>query len=65
VSPADENASPTIVDKYVGGAIPDALSTNANVAQRESESISRKSLQVNTQKFEFRAEVSRMHVFAQ
>jgi heat shock protein beta len=53
------------VDKAVGGAIPDALSTNANVAQRESESISRKSLRVNAQKFEFQAEVSRLHVFAQ
>jgi hypothetical protein len=35
-SPADENASPPIVDEAVGGAIPNAFSTDANVAQKES-----------------------------
>lgn len=59
-SPADENLSPPKVDEAIGGAIPDALSTDANVAQRESESISRKSLRANAQKFEFQAEVSRL-----
>ena len=42
---ADENASPPIVDEVVGGAIPYAFSTDANVAQTELESISHKSLQ--------------------
>lgn len=59
-SPADENASPPKVEEGIGGAIPDALSTDANVAQRESESISRKTLRANAQKFEFQAEVSRL-----
>jgi len=31
-SPADENASPPIVDEAVGGAIPNAFSMDANVA---------------------------------
>lgn len=59
-SPADENVSPPKVEEGIGGAIPDALSTDANVAQRESESISRKTLRANAQKFEFQAEVSRL-----
>merc|ERR1711915_337924 len=59
-STADENASPPKVEEGIGGAIPDALSTDANVAQRESESISRKTLRANAQKFELQAEVSRL-----
>lgn len=59
-SPADENVSPPKVEEGIGGAIPAALSTDANVAQRESESISRKTLRANAQKYEFQAEVSRL-----
>ena len=33
-SPTDENVSPPKVEEGIGGAIPDALSTDANVAQR-------------------------------
>eukprot|EP01018_Ginkgo_biloba_P012003 Gb_39845 [translate_table: standard] len=55
----DENVSPPKVEEGFG-AIPDALSTDPNVAQRESESISRRTLRANAQKFEFQAEVSRL-----
>eukprot|EP01018_Ginkgo_biloba_P030515 Gb_35163 [translate_table: standard] len=55
----DDNASPPKVEEGIG-AIPDALSTDANVAQRESESISRKSLRASAEKFKFQAEVSRL-----
>ncbi|KAL2643276.1 hypothetical protein R1flu_010863 [Riccia fluitans] len=48
------------VEETLGGAIPDALSTDAEVVKRESESISPKSLRSNSQKFEFQAEVSRL-----
>ncbi|KAJ7567594.1 hypothetical protein O6H91_02G154400 [Diphasiastrum complanatum] len=42
------------------GAIPDALTTDAQVVQRESESISTKKLRSHAEKFEFQAEVSRL-----
>ncbi|GLJ55069.1 hypothetical protein SUGI_1182040 [Cryptomeria japonica] len=61
---AEETAADEVVDsprvEEGFGAIPDALSTDANVAQREAESISRKTLRANAQKFEFQAEVSRL-----
>uniref|UniRef100_A0A0D6QZH7 Endoplasmin homolog n=1 Tax=Araucaria cunninghamii TaxID=56994 RepID=A0A0D6QZH7_ARACU len=55
----DEATSPPKVEEGIG-AIPDALSTDPNVAQRESESMSKRSLRANAQKFEFQAEVSRL-----
>ncbi|KAG6551890.1 hypothetical protein Mapa_006506 [Marchantia paleacea] len=48
------------VEETLGGAIPDALSTDSEVVKRESESISPKTLRANSQKFEFQAEVSRL-----
>ncbi|KAJ7523255.1 hypothetical protein O6H91_18G043600 [Diphasiastrum complanatum] len=42
------------------GAIPAALATDAQVVQRESESISAKTLRSHAEKFEFQAEVSRL-----
>ncbi|KAL3696526.1 hypothetical protein R1sor_010602 [Riccia sorocarpa] len=48
------------VEETLGGAVPDALATDAEVVKRESESISEKSLRANSQKFEFQAEVSRL-----
>ncbi|KAH9317797.1 hypothetical protein KI387_019566, partial [Taxus chinensis] len=55
----DEAVDPPKVEERFG-AIPDALSTDANVAQREAESISGKSFRANAQKYEFQAEVSRL-----
>lgn len=49
---------PKIEDKL--GAIPHGLSTDSDVVKRESESISRKNLRSNAEKFEFQAEVSRL-----
>ncbi|KAL8088521.1 endoplasmin homolog [Apium graveolens] len=49
---------PKIEDKL--GAVPHGLSTDSDVAKREAESISRKNLRTNAQKFEFQAEVSRL-----
>ncbi|KAL9260596.1 Endoplasmin-like protein [Drosera capensis] len=42
------------------GAVPGGLSTDSDVVKRESESISRKTLRSNAEKFEFQAEVSRL-----
>ncbi|KAF2310132.1 hypothetical protein GH714_006662 [Hevea brasiliensis] len=42
------------------GAVPNGLSTDSDVAKREAESISRRSLRSNAQKYEFQAEVSRL-----
>jgi heat shock protein beta len=49
---------PKVEEKF--GAIPSGLSTDSDVTKRESESISRKSLRSNAEKFEFQAEVSRL-----
>ncbi|KAM0945524.1 putative Heat shock protein Hsp90 family [Dioscorea sansibarensis] len=49
---------PKIEEKL--GAIPSGLSTDADVAKREAESISRKTLRSSAEKFEFQAEVSRL-----
>ncbi|KDP36908.1 hypothetical protein JCGZ_08199 [Jatropha curcas] len=42
------------------GAVPNGLSTDSDVAKREAESISKRSLRSNAEKFEFQAEVSRL-----
>lgn len=42
------------------GAVPHGLSTDSDVAKREAESISKRSLRSNAEKFEFQAEVSRL-----
>ncbi|KAJ8762307.1 hypothetical protein K2173_007464 [Erythroxylum novogranatense] len=42
------------------GAVPHGLSTDSDVAKREAESISKRSLRGNAEKFEFQAEVSRL-----
>ncbi|CAI9757993.1 unnamed protein product [Fraxinus pennsylvanica] len=38
------------------GAVPSGLSTDSDVTKREAESISRRSLRANAEKFEFQAE---------
>ncbi|KAK1304717.1 hypothetical protein QJS10_CPB11g01973 [Acorus calamus] len=42
------------------GAVPGGLSTDSDVAKREAESISKRSLRSSAEKFEFQAEVSRL-----
>ncbi|KAL0391886.1 UNVERIFIED_CONTAM: Endoplasmin [Sesamum radiatum] len=42
------------------GAVPNGLSTDSDVAKREAESMSRRALRANAEKFEFQAEVSRL-----
>ncbi|GAV56745.1 HSP90 domain-containing protein/HATPase_c_3 domain-containing protein [Cephalotus follicularis] len=49
---------PKIEDKI--GAVPNGLSTDSDVAKREAESISRRSIRSSGEKFEFQAEVSRL-----
>ncbi|WVY89014.1 hypothetical protein V8G54_037943 (chloroplast) [Vigna mungo] len=49
---------PKVEDKI--GAVPHGLSTDSDVVKREAESISKKSLRSNAEKFEFQAEVSRL-----
>ncbi|KAK7321809.1 hypothetical protein VNO77_32769 [Canavalia gladiata] len=49
---------PKVEDKI--GAVPNGLSTDSDVARREAESISKRSLRSNAEKFEFQAEVSRL-----
>ncbi|XP_068646835.1 endoplasmin homolog [Aristolochia californica] len=62
---ADESADsgelvdlPKVEEKISG--VSHGLSTDSDVAKREAESISRKSLRSNAEKFEFQAEVSRL-----
>ncbi|GKU90113.1 hypothetical protein SLEP1_g4153 [Rubroshorea leprosula] len=57
---ADEGAvdPPKVEDKI--GAVPNGLQTDSDVVKRESESISKRSLRSNAEKFEFQAEVSRL-----
>ncbi|KAI9078677.1 hypothetical protein K1719_039357 [Acacia pycnantha] len=50
--------APKVEDKI--GAVPNGLSTDSDVAKREAESISKRSLRSNREKFEFQAEVSRL-----
>ncbi|XP_064946668.1 endoplasmin homolog isoform X1 [Musa acuminata AAA Group] len=56
---SDELVDPPKVEEKLG-AVPNGLSTDAEVAKREAESISRKTLRSNAEKFEFQAEVSRL-----
>ncbi|KAL5557863.1 hypothetical protein UlMin_034074 [Ulmus minor] len=56
---SDELVDPPKVDEKIG-AVPHGLSTDSDVAKREAESISRRSLRNNAEKFEFQAEVSRL-----
>ncbi|RLM56117.1 hypothetical protein C2845_PM10G21430 [Panicum miliaceum] len=56
---SDDLANPPKVEEKIG-AVPHGLSTDSEVAQREAESISRKTLRSSAQKFEFQAEVSRL-----
>ncbi|TVU07586.1 hypothetical protein EJB05_40949, partial [Eragrostis curvula] len=56
---SDDLANPPRVEEKLG-AVPHGLSTDSEVAQREAESISRKTLRSSAEKFEFQAEVSRL-----
>ncbi|EFJ17496.1 hypothetical protein SELMODRAFT_444847 [Selaginella moellendorffii] len=56
----EENASPPKIEEPIGGAIPDALSTDSQVVERESESVGQKTLRAHAQRFTFQAEVSRL-----
>ncbi|XP_010935079.1 endoplasmin homolog [Elaeis guineensis] len=56
---SDELVDPPKVEEKLG-AVPGGLSTDPDVAKREAESISRKTLRSNAEKFEFQAEVSRL-----
>ncbi|WOG97767.1 hypothetical protein DCAR_0417108 [Daucus carota subsp. sativus] len=49
---------PKVEDRL--GAVPHGLSTDSDVAKREAESMSRKTLRSNAERFEFQAEVSRL-----
>ncbi|MQM09495.1 hypothetical protein Taro_042370 [Colocasia esculenta] len=55
----DELADPPKIEEKIG-AVPGGLSTDSDVARREAESMSRKTLRSNAEKFEFQAEVSRL-----
>ncbi|XP_052201566.1 endoplasmin homolog [Diospyros lotus] len=56
---SEELVDPPKVEEKIG-AVPNGLSTDSDVANREAESMSRKSLRSNAEKFEFQAEVSRL-----
>ncbi|KAI3730348.1 hypothetical protein L1987_61518 [Smallanthus sonchifolius] len=56
---SDELVNPPKVEEKLG-AVPHGLSTDSDVAKREAESMSRKNLRSNAEKFEFQAEVSRL-----
>ncbi|XP_071685618.1 endoplasmin homolog [Rutidosis leptorrhynchoides] len=58
-SDSDELVDPPKIEDKLG-AVPHGLSTDSDVAKREAESMSRKSLRSNAEKFEFQAEVSRL-----
>jgi len=58
-SDADELVDPPKVEEKLG-AVPHGLSTDSDVAKREAESMTRKNLRSNAEKFEFQAEVSRL-----
>eukprot|EP00267_Zea_mays_P041790 XP_020393717.1 endoplasmin homolog [Zea mays] len=55
---AERHARPRVTTQR--SVVPRGLSTDSEVAQREAESISRKTLRSSTEKFEFQAEVSRL-----
>ncbi|KAL6511865.1 heat shock protein 90 [Orobanche gracilis] len=58
----DSDAPPVDLPKVEEriGAVPNGLSTDSDVVKREAESMSRRNLRANAQKFEFQAEVSRL-----
>ncbi|GMY28242.1 endoplasmin homolog [Fagus crenata] len=56
---SDEVVDPPKVEEKIG-AVPHGLSTDSDVAKREAESISNKSLRNSAEKFQFQAEVSRL-----
>ncbi|GAY42898.1 hypothetical protein CUMW_070490 [Citrus unshiu] len=56
---SDKLVDPPKVEEKLG-AVPNGLSTDSDVAKREAESISKRSLRNNAEKFEFQAEVSRL-----
>ncbi|MCO5561079.1 hypothetical protein L7F22_014700 [Adiantum nelumboides] len=57
-SAVEDNGDLPKVEEKIGGAIPDALSTDAEVSKRESESI--KAFRTKAEKYTFQAEVSRL-----
>ncbi|KAK9164493.1 hypothetical protein Syun_005395 [Stephania yunnanensis] len=58
-SDPDSVVDPPKVEEKLG-AVPSGLSTDSDVAKREAESISKRSLRSDAEKFEFQAEVSRL-----
>ncbi|PSS31246.1 Endoplasmin like [Actinidia chinensis var. chinensis] len=56
---SDELVNPPKVEEKIG-AVPNGLSTDSDVAKREAESMSKRSLRSTAEKFEFQAEVSRL-----
>ncbi|XP_042508568.1 endoplasmin homolog [Macadamia integrifolia] len=58
-SESEELVDPPKVEEKIG-AVPNGLSTDSDVVRREAESISKRSLRSNAEKFEFQAEVSRL-----
>lgn len=56
---SDELVDPPKVEEKIG-AVPNGLSTDSDVVKREAESISKRSIRSNAEKFEFQAEVSRL-----
>ncbi|KAH6780204.1 Chaperone protein htpG family protein [Perilla frutescens var. hirtella] len=56
---SDAPVDPPKVEEKIG-AVPHGLTTDSDVVKREAESMSRRGLRVNAEKFEFQAEVSRL-----
>ncbi|KAK3231847.1 hypothetical protein Dsin_003728 [Dipteronia sinensis] len=56
---SDAPVDPPKVEEKLG-AVPHGLSTDSDVAKREAESISKRSIRSSAEKFEFQAEVSRL-----
>ncbi|KAL2538238.1 Endoplasmin-like protein [Forsythia ovata] len=56
---SDFPVDPPKVEEKIG-AVPNGLTTDSDVANREAESMSRRTLRSNAEKFEFQAEVSRL-----
>ncbi|CAH9142417.1 unnamed protein product [Cuscuta epithymum] len=55
----DPQVDPPKVEEKIG-AVPHGLSTDSDVVKREAESMSKRTLRANAEKFEFQAEVSRL-----
>ncbi|XP_019156559.1 PREDICTED: endoplasmin homolog [Ipomoea nil] len=56
---SDAPVDPPKVEEKIGG-VPHGLSTDPDVAKREAESMSKRTLRAGAEKFEFQAEVSRL-----